>query len=161
MQLNDYQEEIKRFYPARPSMAYFALALAGEVGEFNQELYAFSDNKAADRTRVIDEFGDTLFYLTAVADLAGICLPHSYTLDPKVYAGHIYNSAAICQMIYKHVARQQPLDLIKLNEHCLHYIYAALRHINEVFKDHPVTLWEVLKFNVEKLSARWPNGFMK
>lgn len=79
MTLNDYQEAARRTlnvdWPLKDQQANAALGLAGEAGEvadlYKKMLYHGHQVPAL---TIIDELGDVLWYLAAVASLEGLSL---------------------------------------------------------------------------------------
>lgn len=73
----EYQEFCKEAWsPAvQNNQLYFAVGLAGEVGEVCEELKkAYRDTRQFDREKLTNELGDVLWYLTNIASNAGVSL---------------------------------------------------------------------------------------
>ncbi len=83
LELNQYQKYARTtaYYPTGPNKAlcYTSIALAGEVGEYCNEVKKHLRDKldAIDpvrRDRMIDELGDSLWYFCACADVLNVTL---------------------------------------------------------------------------------------
>lgn len=73
----EYQEFCKEAWsPAvQNNQLYFAVGLAGEVGEVCEELKkAYRDARQFDKEKLTNELGDVLWYLTNIASNAGVSL---------------------------------------------------------------------------------------
>lgn len=73
----EYQEFCKKAWSAtvQNNQLYFAVGLAGEVGEVCEEVKkAYRDDRDFDKEKLTNELGDVLWYLTNIASRAGITL---------------------------------------------------------------------------------------
>ena len=79
MKLNEYQELAMKtaIFPKRDSYSYTALGLAGEAGEIANKVKKFirdgydKEELVAKQNEVLDELGDVLWYVAAVAEVMG------------------------------------------------------------------------------------------
>ena len=81
MKFKEYEQEIKKFaiYPEAGTggtlaMAYTALGLTGEAGEYSEKVKKFIRDGVLDKRLAIKELGDVLWYLTASANELGYSL---------------------------------------------------------------------------------------
>ncbi len=81
MQFKEYEETIKKFaiYPeagqgTKLSLAYTALGLTGESGEYSEKIKKFIRDGVLDKRLAVKELGDVLWYLTASANELGYSL---------------------------------------------------------------------------------------
>lgn len=75
--LKEYQEFCKKAWSStvQNNQLYFAVGLAGEVGEVCEEVKkAYRDDRDFDKEKLTNELGDVLWYLTNIASKAGITL---------------------------------------------------------------------------------------
>jgi len=78
---NDYEKAAQQFaiYPeagegTKLSLAYTALGLVGESGEFSEKVKKFVRGQDLDKPLAIKELGDVLWYITASANELGYSL---------------------------------------------------------------------------------------
>jgi NTP pyrophosphatase (non-canonical NTP hydrolase) len=98
----EYTRQVREGFDPNPSadpLSHCALGLAGESGEV-ADLIKKSQyrNGSLDETRLVEELGDALWYLTAIADLFGWSLAEIATANAgKLQArrGKPYDSYAI------------------------------------------------------------------
>lgn len=77
MDLNEYQKEAVRTKGPNLDLLYFALAVAGEAGEFAdlvKKIIYHKRNQADDYEKLIEELGDVLWGVAAAAEHLGITL---------------------------------------------------------------------------------------
>lgn len=94
-QLNDVQDRTRLTakWDSEIALQYLSIALAGEVGEFcnlyKKELrgdYPTSRQQAENRTKMIDELGDILYYVAALADALHVDLEAVYQMNVEKLA---------------------------------------------------------------------------
>lgn len=75
MRLNDYQEKADEYRKVdADNVAYFALGLCGEAGEFAEKVKKAIRDGTWDPSLAAQELGDTLWYLSMAAKLIGFSL---------------------------------------------------------------------------------------
>ena len=81
MNFKEYEEQIKQFaiYPEAGTgsvlaLAYTALGLTGEAGEYSEKIKKFVRDGTLSRPLAAKELGDVLWYLTAAANELGYSL---------------------------------------------------------------------------------------
>lgn len=81
MQFKEYEEQIKQFaiYPEAGTgsvlaLAYTALGLTGEAGEYSEKVKKFVRDGVLNRPLAAKELGDVLWYVTASANELGYSL---------------------------------------------------------------------------------------
>lgn len=70
---NDYQTEAKKtaVYPEHMGLAYTALGLTGEAGEYAEKIKKYIRDGVLDDKLAAKELGDVLWYLAMAADELG------------------------------------------------------------------------------------------
>lgn len=81
MNFKEYENEIKKFaiYPeagrgTKMSLAYCALGLTGESGEYSEKIKKLVRDGSLDKRLAVKELGDVLWYLTSSANELGYSL---------------------------------------------------------------------------------------
>lgn len=81
MNLNEYQtlSQVTAHYPKDKAIEYTTIALCGEAGEYANEVKKMIRNDKGTltderRTKLIDELGDTLWYVAGCASSLGVDL---------------------------------------------------------------------------------------
>jgi NTP pyrophosphatase (non-canonical NTP hydrolase) len=81
MNFKDYEDKIKEFaiYPeagegSKMALAYCALGLTGEAGEYSEKVKKLIRDGAMDKILAAKELGDVLWYLTRSANELGYTL---------------------------------------------------------------------------------------
>lgn len=81
MNFKEYEEQIKQFaiYPEAGTgsvlaLAYTALGLTGEAGEYSEKIKKFVRDGTLSRPLAAKELGDVLWYVTAAANELGYTL---------------------------------------------------------------------------------------
>lgn len=180
MTLNGYQEFCwglanKNGLDHRTALTVRALKLCGEAAELVSEIRA-----DAGRVAIRKEGGDVLWYLAVTAWLAGFpfeavaALAHPSALDnldalqdPEVnryldLEGNaaewlVIKAGVVAEMVGKHVEQGHPLD----QDRFLVALSDVLTSLAWLLSWHDVTLTSALQANVQKLQARYPQGFTK
>jgi hypothetical protein len=135
--------------------ANYAFGLIGEVGEFIAE---------ESETGVVKEAGDCLHYLVGLCSLAGIN-PHSVIRDAQAYRAFIWKdrefflaeSGRLAAGFAEANKKRLWHGRADLDVRSFLLGYAIL--VFEVMRRHGITAQVAMQNNVEKLKARYPNGF--
>lgn len=87
---NEYEVWIKEFaiYPqhgqgTKDSLAYTALGLTGEAGEYSEKIKKFLRDGVLDKELAAKELGDVLWYLTRAANELGFSLEQIASMNYK------------------------------------------------------------------------------
>jgi NTP pyrophosphatase (non-canonical NTP hydrolase) len=82
------QTRLTAKFPKDNALSYCMIALAGEVGElanqYKKELrgdFTDAQKKADNRMKMIDELGDVLWYVAALADALGVDLETVFVMN--------------------------------------------------------------------------------
>jgi NTP pyrophosphatase (non-canonical NTP hydrolase) len=129
-----------------------AMGLVGEGGELvdllkKARFHGHSDG-LTDKLR--DEFGDVLWYLAEAATISGLELSLPFTYDP---AESILDVSMGIASNALRISRGGSPDASTLR--------ALVGDVRDLIEQHGLTLHEVLKRNVDKLTERYPDGFDK
>lgn len=148
------------------ALAVFALGLAGEAAEVAEAVY--QDEHDSDTIVLADdaifyELGDVLWYVTALAGVAGLRLadllsgkPIPVERDDVALAACLMVSAGkVADYVKKVVGHGKDLSQDKL----LTDLKVVVTAVKVMAEDRGSSLCEVARGNVRKLRARYPNGF--
>lgn len=94
MDIRDYDAYVDSRWLKGNTRAYTAIALGGEVGEVLNEVKKEMRNGEDRRYKILNELGDTLYYLTALAhdygfSLANVIEANKEKLDERAKHGTI------------------------------------------------------------------------
>lgn len=134
---------------------FICLGLVGEAGEAMDEAVGIDYDGPA---KLIDEVGDTLWYMMAIchdkwgSGLSFLCLDR--IADGKPLLHHI---AKIAEMGKKEAWHGKPADLSKLAYH----LGGVLRHLEQLAFFFNFTLEDAMRANIVKLEKRYPMGFVE
>lgn len=144
------------------SLSGYALGCAGEIGELS-ELFVAGD---VPTRKVIDECGDGVWYISAVATTLSVSLSRIATLDEanihryrslggkELAVGLTISAARICERVKKQVYHEKSGDIVgALGE--------TMARVLTLAEDRGVTFREIAEFNLSKLQRRYPGaGFV-
>lgn len=139
-----YQTAAARTLPAamadRDRLSMLALGVVGEWGE-----YAEADLGPES----VAEAGDVLWYIAGICTVLGVDLADltSYRVAPAPVVDALGD---ICEPIKKHLYHGKELDKARVLGGCCR-LYMDIRR--------RLMLPDVMAANVDKLKARWPDGF--
>lgn len=168
--LKQYEREVERLLGSHANeLTVYALGLAGESGELIELLKKHWGHKhELDLDKLKKEAGDCFWYVAALALQFDITLDEisprylgarkppvtsiqSYALR---LAGCVGSVARVLDAYW--MSRYPPADIQRTLRQRLSLVFIVLERIIEHFG---LSLGEVLEANVEKLRARYPNGF--
>jgi NTP pyrophosphatase (non-canonical NTP hydrolase) len=72
-------------YPEAHTQPYLALGMCDEVGELLEKIEWLDTSRPPNKSTILAEAGDVLWYIARFSDHAGLCLGHLY--DKKCYDG--------------------------------------------------------------------------
>lgn len=149
-----YTTDAMRTAPAfdvRDRKIVSALGLADEMIEFIR----ISDEMVCDDfDRGIDELGDIAWYLALLCDSFSINID-DFDLDKDRETGFVDAVSRIVGQIKKHIFHGHVLDMNKLHSAANDVAFG----LDIIAAKHGATLENVLTRNIDKLRARYPDGF--
>ena len=139
-----YQAAAARTLPAalsdRDRLSMLALGVVGEWAEYEQALDAATKQ---------EEAGDVLWYIAGLCTVLGVDMAILADVDHSKML--IVDALGdICETTKKHLYHGKDLNRIRILRGCAK-LYAV------VAKQEPTA--EIMAANVDKLKARWPDGF--
>lgn len=135
-EFEEYTWKAQEFAKPNAPIEFYALGLLGEESEY----------QSCDKEENENEAGDVLWYL------AGICASLGFPREDQVReleSIHVYLPHEVSEPIKKCVYHNRPMELDKLRRH----IGAMLMHFAGTYPD-------AMRKNIEKLSARYPQGYV-
>ena len=155
---NDYHEKaLRTLKPAKDKeelLLHSAMGLAGEAAE----LLAVR----RDSEKSIIELGDVLWYIPVMGEYLDMSMDDLYLKAPTVSVHSsawvdliVINSGAILDMVKKHIFYGKPIDKSNL----INYLGAIIQSASAVSMYNHVDIIEVMRRNIAKLAARYPDKF--
>ena len=145
MNPTDYQRAAVRTMPAglddHGALSMLALGVVGEWAEYEQAIGSPTEG---------DEAGDVLWYIAGMCTVLGVDLAilAGMASDPQEFVIDCLGN--ICEPIKKHLYHGKELDKARVLSGCAR-LYTIIAGKS--------TAAEIMAANVDKLKARWPDGF--
>jgi NTP pyrophosphatase (non-canonical NTP hydrolase) len=157
-----YQAATCRTASPDTTLVVCALGLSGEVGELWEELSGPRYHLGLNIDSVIKELGDVLWYTAQLSERLGVKLsaiaPECISATSMTIANTpslIVSVGKINDHIKKHIGQGHELNAGYL----MRRLTDALAELMRLARSVDVTLSEVFTKNIERLAARYPDGF--
>ncbi len=142
-------------------LLHAAVGISGEIAEIQECLNRFDEGEGMDWENLLEECGDTLFYVQALCLCTGakMCdlMPVGVETDDlhQTCRTAVVASGKILDAIKKVWVYRRKTDLRTLDDS----IAVLLRCIVEFINYASATIPQVMQWNYEKLKVRYPDGY--
>jgi hypothetical protein len=147
------------------SLAVLALGLCGEVSELYDALVCaeLECEGHSEKESVEKEAGDVLWYAAVLGsrigfkddwDPLGWAVPSTGS-EPELAQEMMFAACRIAELVKKHVGHMKQMDAYT----CGYYLESVLGFLSTLMKRRKIHLSYIAFENIEKLTARYPNGF--
>lgn len=160
MKMSDYQQQAlntaNTTLPVRDRLAIAGLGLAGEAGEVLASMRQPTWNKS----EVVMECGDLLWYCAEIASVTGFVLSDPTTPDVPdnlflLAADISIRASEVADYIKKVVGHGHPVDTNRIQSDMAGVVHDISRLLVSVGAD----ISEACTKNIQKLILRYPDGF--
>lgn len=163
---NEYQTKAYSFVqaPTDKEIGYFSMAVWGESGELVNVHKKEIRNKQSYRKRIVDESGDIIWYLCALAS------EYDFKFDEMIKTSSDmmkYINSSL-RTSFRNLGRSalyldEYLEYNPFGEgrFLIYYVSTVYRHLSIIWKFYNITLEEVMEYNIDKLAERSEIGAIK